>query len=114
MEAARKAQLVIANGGSPTAQQALSAGVPVLGIPSNMDQHLNMSYVAQAGAGILLRSEHATPNRVLAAVRQLLGTTSYRAAAQRLSKAFASYDAAQILDGVLANMAGQPEGLSDF
>ena len=56
-EAAARAKLVICNGGSPASQQALAAGVPVLGISSNMDQFLNMGAVVQAGAGILLRAD---------------------------------------------------------
>ncbi|MDD5330799.1 MAG: glycosyl transferase family 1, partial [Sulfuricella sp.] len=43
--AAARAQLVICNGGSPTSQQALAAGVPVLGIAGNLDQFLNMQAV---------------------------------------------------------------------
>ena len=40
---ARHSRLVVCNGGSPTSHQALLAGVPVLGIPDNLDQVLNMS-----------------------------------------------------------------------
>lgn len=55
--AAERARLVICNGGSPTSQQALAAGVPVLGIASNMDQFLNMRGVVRLGAGTLLRAD---------------------------------------------------------
>jgi UDP:flavonoid glycosyltransferase YjiC (YdhE family) len=104
MEAARRSQLVISNGGSPTSQQALCHGVPVLGIPSNMDQHLNMSYVERAGAGLLLRSEHATSANIRAAVRRLLSESSFRAAAGRLQQAFTAYAPGEILDDLLSRI----------
>ena len=56
MEAAARSKLVICNGGSPTAAQALINGVPVLGIASNLDQYLNMGYVEKMGAGRVLRA----------------------------------------------------------
>ena len=56
-EISSRASVVVCNGGSLTAQQALLNGVPVVGIASNLDQHLNMGYVEQAGAGVLLRSD---------------------------------------------------------
>jgi UDP:flavonoid glycosyltransferase YjiC (YdhE family) len=56
-QAAQRSRLVICNGGSPTSQQALAAGVPVLGIAGNLDQYLNMAGVVRSGAGMLLRSD---------------------------------------------------------
>jgi len=38
--AAAMSVMVVCNGGAPTSHQALVAGVPVLGIVSNMDQNL--------------------------------------------------------------------------
>lgn len=54
-EAAMHADLVVCNGGSPTAYQALAAGKPVLGVPSNLDQCLNMAALQAAGVGKMLR-----------------------------------------------------------
>ena len=53
--AAARASLVICNGGSPTTHQALAASTPVLGLASNMDQHLNMDGVQR------LRRRHPPP-----------------------------------------------------
>ena len=100
-DAASRASLVICNGGSPTVYQALAAGAPVLGLASNMDQHLNMATVQQAGAGVLLRSEHARPARVRAAVIRILDEPSYEAAASRLARALAGYDAPRRFQDVL-------------
>jgi UDP:flavonoid glycosyltransferase YjiC (YdhE family) len=66
--AAARARLVICNGGSPTSQQALAAGVPVLGIASNMDQFLNMQGVVRLGAGSVLRADRLDPAQLRRAV----------------------------------------------
>lgn len=68
----RAAQLVICNGGSPTTNQALVHGVPVLGIARNMDQFLNMTAIERFGAGILLRADRVAQARLGEALQQLL------------------------------------------
>lgn len=79
----KQASLVVCNGGSPTTNQALAHGVPVLGIASNMDQFLNMGAIARFGAGILLRADRAHHDRLRAAVRALL-THAHHAARARV------------------------------
>jgi UDP:flavonoid glycosyltransferase YjiC (YdhE family) len=105
-EAAARSALVICNGGSPTAQQALMAGTPVLGIAANMDQHLNMSYVAAAGAGEYLRVERATVGNIRSAVRRILNDASYRDAASRLAQVFRRYDPGTILTRLIDDIIG--------
>ena len=46
-----RADIVICNGGSATVYQAFAAGVPVLGIPNNLDQYLMMDHVQRCGGG---------------------------------------------------------------
>ena len=71
-QAAARARLVVCNGGSPTSQQALAAGAPVIGVCGNMDQMLNMRGLVAAGAGIRLRADRLTPRRLVTAVESLL------------------------------------------
>ncbi|POX68657.1 glycosyl transferase family 1, partial [Mycobacterium kansasii] len=85
--AAARSAVVVCNGGSLTTQQALLAGVPVVGIASNLDQHLNMEALERAGAGMLLRTERLSRRRVADAVQQALGDAGYRQAALRLAEA---------------------------
>jgi len=99
--AAARARLVICNGGSPTTQQALSAGVPVLGIPNNLDQYLNMQAVASAGAGQLLRAGQTSAPVVNAAASALLNGDRYAQSAARLAGHFRRYDAAACFREVL-------------
>ncbi len=109
-DAARRASLVVCNGGSPTAHQALAAGTPVLGLPSNLDQHLNMEGIVARGAGLVVRSEHARPAAIRAAVARMLADGSFRREAGAVAAIFARYDAAgrfrAILDRVIPS--GRP------
>jgi UDP:flavonoid glycosyltransferase YjiC (YdhE family) len=91
--AAARSRLVVCNGGSPTAHQALAAGTPVLGLAGNLDQFLNMSAVERAGAGLLLRADTADVGAVRAAAGRILSDSSFSESAASLAKAFAAYDA---------------------
>jgi UDP:flavonoid glycosyltransferase YjiC (YdhE family) len=91
--AAALASLVICNGGSPATHQSLMASTPVLGLASNMDQHLNMDGVQRLGAGILLRSEWTDRSAVRATVTRVLEDSSYSEAAIKLARVFAAYNA---------------------
>ena len=82
---ARRASVVICNGGSLTCYQALSAGVPVIGIASNLDQFLNMQAVERIGAGLSLRSDRFRPAELLRAVRQVLADARFRTSAKRVA-----------------------------
>jgi UDP:flavonoid glycosyltransferase YjiC (YdhE family) len=98
---AARASLVICNGGSPTAHQALAVGTPVLGLASNMDQHLNMEGVQRLGAGILLRSECTSPGTVRAAVTQMLENPRYSEAASEVARIFSTYNALSRFNEIL-------------
>jgi UDP:flavonoid glycosyltransferase YjiC (YdhE family) len=82
-KAAAMASLVICNGGSLTTYQAIQNGTPVLGIVSNLDQHLNMSYLSRAGIGAVLRSEKADVQQIHRLVERLLNEPSYKDAAEK-------------------------------
>jgi UDP:flavonoid glycosyltransferase YjiC (YdhE family) len=92
-EAAERAALVICNGGSPTVQQALAAGKPVLGLPTNLDQYLSMEGVVRTGAGLRVRGGRATPAAIATSVRELLDANHYGRRAQALQTAFSDFPA---------------------
>nr|ANY58031.1 Glycosyl transferase [uncultured bacterium] len=91
-EAARASQVVVCNGGSSTAYQALAEGCPVLGIASNLDQYLAMSAIQERGAGILLRGSTVTREQVAQAATTLLEEPSYRARARVAQEELCAYD----------------------
>ena len=105
--AAAMAALVICNGGSLTTYQAIQNGTPVLGIVSNLDQHLNMSYLSRAGIGAVLRSEKADVQRIRTLVERLLNEPSYNGAAEQARTVALGYSPKQqflnFVEEILAN-----------
>lgn len=84
--AAARSALVVCNGGSPTAQQALAAAVPVLGLCSNMDQMLNMRGLQRAGLGIGLRIDRLGADAIGAAARTLIAQHAAASATARAAR----------------------------
>lgn len=70
--AAARSRLVVCNGGSPTSQQALAAGVPVVGVCANMDQFLNMRGLVAAGLGAATRADRVRAADVAKVAEALL------------------------------------------
>jgi len=103
--AAAKASLVISNGGSATGYQALAAGVPVLGIASNMDQFLYTSLVARAGAGLLLRAGRARAATVRAAAASILQAAAFKTRALAMRRAIAGRQPTAGLRAVVEEIA---------
>lgn len=107
-EAARRACLVVCNGGSPTSQQALTAAVPVLGIAGNLDQFLNMHGVVAAGAGALLRADRLSAGAVCRCAEALLNQPHVYGAALRIAQQFRHYPAGERFGALLAAALAAP------
>jgi UDP:flavonoid glycosyltransferase YjiC (YdhE family) len=103
-QAVARASLVISNGGSTTGYQALSGGVPVLGIASNLDQFLAMKAIVTAGAGILLRAGSLKESGVREAVQRSLAESSFRSAARAVMEDFARHDSTQRFEREVATL----------
>ena len=110
---AAKACAVVCNGGSPATMQALTHGVPILGIASNLDQYLNMGYVEAAGAGILLGAGYARGVRLRAAVRRLLVDASLRDRAGALATLLAACDADATFSRTVAQLVAPEPQMSE-
>jgi UDP:flavonoid glycosyltransferase YjiC (YdhE family) len=109
-DAARRASLVVCNGGSPTSQQALAAAVPVLGIAGNLDQFLNMQGIVAAGAGALLRADRLGAAAVRQGVEALLNQPQAYGAALRIAQQFRHYPAGERFAALVATALASPAG----
>ena len=94
-ELASRAALVICNGGSPSTHQALQQGTPVLGIPANLDQLLNMQFIVNSGSGVSLRADCLSAEKIKGIVRRMLSEPSFRTGAARVASWFAHYSASE-------------------
>ncbi len=99
-----RARAVVCNGGSPTTHQALAKGVPVLGLPENLDQHLNMGFIEAFGAGKSLRADGADSESVRTTLQQLLQEERYTHRAIEAGRAFGRYDAGACFQEVLQSI----------
>jgi UDP:flavonoid glycosyltransferase YjiC (YdhE family) len=103
-EVARRAALVVSNGGSTTGYQALSEGTPVLGLPSNFDQFLAMEAIERAGAGVLLKARLADASSIHAALSQALANPALSVGARAVAASFAQRDSGAIFRELVSRL----------
>jgi UDP:flavonoid glycosyltransferase YjiC (YdhE family) len=74
----------VCHGGSGTVLAAYSQGLPAVIVPQGTDQFRNAPFYAQSGAAIILQPNEFGPEALRGALEQILTTTGYREAAERL------------------------------
>lgn len=94
---------VICHAGAGTVLGALTFGLPLLLLPMGADQFGNATAIADAGAGIVLDPDAATPAAIRAALSRLLDTDSFRRAARKVADSIATLPTA---DAVLGDVLG--------
>jgi MGT family glycosyltransferase len=108
----RKTSVVVCLGGAGTVFAALKAGVPLVVVPTEWDKPENAQRVVEAGAGLRIEPRQLTAERLRAAVREVLSTSSYRDNARRLAAACGRYggahDAARLLAGLVPLQPSSP------
>jgi MGT family glycosyltransferase len=76
---------VVTVGGKATILAAMEAGVPLVLVPTTWDKPDNARRVTEAGAGVRLPRRRVSPERLRAAVRQVLSEPAYRAKATEIA-----------------------------
>ncbi len=90
--AVRAAELVICHGGHGAVAGALRAGRPLLLLPRQSEQMLLAYRVAATGAAVSVALRRSGSANHAAALRRMLDSPSFAAAAQGLAARFAAYD----------------------
>jgi len=103
-ETASEASVVVSHGGSGGLYPAIAAGTPVLGIPGNADQHLSTGVLEESGAGLGVRVEEASEQRLESALEKLLSQPQYRAAARKWAGVYARYDSGGLFRKFVADV----------
>jgi len=102
----KRADVVVCQGGNGTIYQAMSQGVPIIGIPTMHDQEFNLDRVVDLGMGIHLSELRFKPQHLEAAVERVLGDPAFAEAAARQREVVSTYDGprtgAQLIDAFLA------------
>lgn len=91
LQVMRQVDLVISHGGVSTGYEALSCGVPVIGIPSFSDQQWNLDRVVAAGAGLSLNPAKVTPASLLRAANRLRDESAFSEAARGIASQIAHF-----------------------
>ncbi len=79
--ALRACDVVVCHAGNNTVMEALTAGLPVVGLPFSTDQFAVAADLVAAGVGAALDPNRATAGDIAAAVRQVLGSGTRERAA---------------------------------
>ena len=98
---ASRSAVVVSHGGTGGVYPTLTAGTPMLAIPSNIDMHLSASLLEAAGAGITVRVERASPARLQDGLERLLAEPRFKQAAVKWSGIMARYDTKTIFPNLL-------------
>ena len=98
-----RADLVICNGGSPSTYQSLAEGTPVIGIPSNLDQFLNMQALQNYGVGTTIRSSELKGSNLSKAINQLLTSNRLNESGQNVASMIAKYDSTAAFEEIIAH-----------
>ncbi len=104
---AARAALAIGNGGSMMLQQMLSAGTPMLAIPSNMDQQMCIAPFVAGDAVRELRLASVTPATVRSSVADMLARPACRQAAKAAAQRLLACDTPTRFHRILANITRQ-------
>jgi MGT family glycosyltransferase len=97
---------IVTTGGAQTIVSALSAGVPLVVVPTLWDKPANARRVVAAGVGVQVAPRACTPERVRAAVDEVLREPSYRRNAARLAQALAASPGPAGAAQMIAELAG--------
>lgn len=87
------ADMVVCHGGNGTIYQALSKGVPIIGIPTMHDQEFNLDRVTNLGVGLQLSELKYKPEDLKKAVRNVLNDIRYKENALKYAEILRLYNA---------------------
>jgi MGT family glycosyltransferase len=104
--------VMVTTGGAGSVLAALSAGVPLVIVPTEWDKPEIAQRVVEAGAGVRLAPRACTPERLRRAVERVLGEASFRGRARHLADVFGRLGgperAAHLLEVLRGNAGAGP------
>lgn len=109
--------VLVTTGGAGTIMTALQAGVPLVVVPTEWEKPDNAQRVVESGVGVRLSPRRCTPERLRAAVLDVLNKQSYRENAARFQNLLLGYDgpayAAELLETLIQSPA-RPQLYAEF
>jgi UDP:flavonoid glycosyltransferase YjiC (YdhE family) len=87
-----RVDLAVTSGGQGSVQTAMASGVPLMGLPLQPEQDLNVALIERRGAGLALAPRAAAGARVAELAGRLLSGDRYRRSAREISEVYAAID----------------------
>ncbi|WP_214104552.1 glycosyltransferase [Acrocarpospora catenulata] len=84
--------LAVTAGGQGSMQTAMAMGTPVIGIPLQLEQDLNVALLQRHHAALLVAPRHAGTDRLTRAAARMLAEPRFRTEAQRIRDLYAVVD----------------------
>jgi UDP:flavonoid glycosyltransferase YjiC (YdhE family) len=103
------ADLAITAGGQGSVQTAMATGTPLLGLPLQPEQDLNLGLVERRGAARHLAPAHAGTGRLTRLARHMLREPRYRDAAQTIQRHYATLDGPAAAATAILDHLGVPD-----
>ena len=97
----RRSSLCITHAGLNTALESLSSGVPMLALPITNDQPGVAARIANKKVGIVISPDQASPENFVAAIKRVLGDSTFRDNVRRVQEAIRSTDGLSIAADIL-------------
>jgi UDP:flavonoid glycosyltransferase YjiC (YdhE family) len=103
---------LIFHGGNGTMYQALAAGVPMIALPSHLEQQLAFKVALKRGFGLQLAPRTVTGEQLVRTLRRILEEPSFRENAQRYSEAVKNARGPEAAADIIERTAreGRPAG----
>jgi UDP:flavonoid glycosyltransferase YjiC (YdhE family) len=103
---------LIFHGGNGTLYQGLAAGLPMIGLPSHLEQKISFEVATRNGFGIGFPARSVSGKQLVTALDRIIEDPSYRQNAQRFAEAVKSHHGAREAADIIERTAleGKPAG----
>ncbi len=95
--------LAIIHGGQGSVQTAIESGTPIIGIPLNLEQGLNVTIVERNGAGLVQNKHEVTPDEIREKIKTIQSYKFYKENILKLSAYQKSVDGVKKAADILLN-----------
>lgn len=112
LEILNRSAALIFHGGNGTMYQALSAGVPMIALPSHLEQDAIARIGVKHGFCIKMKARHVSPERLLRNLHRITEVPSYTAAARRFSESIRNANGAATAANILERLAQESNPVS--
>jgi UDP:flavonoid glycosyltransferase YjiC (YdhE family) len=83
----------VCQGGNGTIYQAMSRGLPIIGLPTMLDQVTNLNRVVDLGIGVYLNTHKFKQYQLVKAVEKVLSDKRYKENSHKYRKILERYNA---------------------